>query len=147
MMSEEAELLRRTFERISRTKDPDGRMLDALDPETMAAIVEFFDPELEFTDDPRLPEADVYRGLDAVTEQLDRFTDSFDEFRITAEDFVDLGGGRVLLLFHLRTRGKGSGASLEARPGWIFTIRDGKATRIEAFLERSQALDAAGLGE
>jgi ketosteroid isomerase-like protein len=145
-MSEDAvELARGAFEEASRVRDPSGRRLDALDPETMEAAFDFFDTEIEVHEDPRFPEAGVYRGLDAVGRYFRQFTESFDEFSLEAEDFIDLGEDRVLLLFTLRTRGKGSGATVEAQPGWIYTIRNGKAIRIEAFLDRAEAFAVAGL--
>ncbi len=52
-----------------------------------------------------------------------------------------------ILLFHIHGRGKGSGAVFEARPGWVQTIRDGKVVRIEAYLDRGEALAAVGLSE
>jgi ketosteroid isomerase-like protein len=35
---------------------------------------------------------------------------------------------------------------VEARPGWIYTIGGGKILRVEAYLDRSEAFAAAGLG-
>jgi ketosteroid isomerase-like protein len=46
-----------------------------------------------------------------------------------------------------RARGTGSGATVEARPGWIFTIGGGKVARIETYLDRGDALAAAGLSD
>jgi ketosteroid isomerase-like protein len=146
MSEEEVEIARRAFEEASRVRDPAGSDVDALDRETLAVVFDFFDPEIELHEDPRFPEAGVYRGLEAVSRYFAQFTENFDEFTFKAEDFIDLGGDRVLILFRLRTRGSGSGATVEARPGWIYTIRDGKAVRIETYLDRGEALAAAGLG-
>ncbi|HYU61874.1 MAG TPA: nuclear transport factor 2 family protein [Solirubrobacterales bacterium] len=147
-MSEQAvEVVRRSFEDASRVKDPSGRVVDALDRETLAVAFDFFDPEIEIREDPRFPERGVYRGLQAVGRYFAQFTENFDEFTFEAEDFVDLGDDRVLVLFRLRTRGAESGARAEARPGWIYTIRGGKAVRIEAYLDRREALAAAGLAD
>jgi ketosteroid isomerase-like protein len=143
MSHEAVEAARRAFEEASRVRDPSGRAVDALDPETLAVAFEFFDPEIELREDPRFPEGGVYRGAEAVTRYFRQFTESFDEFTFEAEDFIDLGADRVLVLLRLRTRGSGSGATVEARPGWIYTIRDGKAVRIEAYLDRAEALAAA----
>ena len=74
---------------------------------------------------PRFPEAGVYRGIAAVRDYWGRFTENFDQFTFEVEDFVDIGGERVLVLSRLTTRGRGSGATVEVRPGWIYTIRAG----------------------
>jgi ketosteroid isomerase-like protein len=147
-MSEEAmNAVRTMLERASRVRDPSGRAIDPLDRETLAVVFDSFHPEIEVHEDPRFPEAGTYRGIEAVGRYFEQFTDSFDEFVFEVEDLVDLGADRVLVLFMLRTRGKGSGATAEARPGWIYTIRGGKAMRIEAYLDRDEAFAAAGLGE
>jgi ketosteroid isomerase-like protein len=147
-MAEEAvEAVRRSFEKASRIRDPAGRRVDALDPETLATVFDFFHPEIEVHEDPRFPEAGVYRGHEAAGSYFRRFTESFDEFSFEAEDFIGLDADRVLFLFRLRIRGKESGAIVEERPGWIYTIRDGKAVRIDAYLDRREAMAAAGVGD
>jgi ketosteroid isomerase-like protein len=145
MSQEVVEVVRSTFEEASRVKDPSGRRLDALDRETLAVVFDSFDPEIELHEDPSFPEAGVYRGIEAIDRYFGQFTDSFDEFSFEAEDFIDLGEDRVLMLFRLRTRGKGSGAAVEARPGWIYTLRERKVVRIEAYLDHAEAFAAVGL--
>jgi ketosteroid isomerase-like protein len=146
-MSQEAvEVVRGLYEKASRVKDPSGRRLDALDPETLAVVFEDYHPDVEIKEDPRFPEAGVYRGSEAVQAYFKQFTESFDEFILEAEDFIDAGDDRMLFLFRLLTRGTGSGAAAEARPGWIYNVRDGKVVRIEAYLDRDDALAAAGVG-
>ena len=146
-MSEEAvEAARWVFQEASRVTDPAGRVLNARNGEALAVVFAAFDPEIELREDPRFPEAGTYRGVEAVRRYLEQFTETFDEFLLEAEDFVDIGDDRVLFLFRLRMRGAGSGATVEARPGWIHTIRDGKAMRIETYLDRDEALAAAGIG-
>ena len=147
MYEEVVEVARRAIEEASRVRDPSGTELDALDRETLAVVFDSFAPEVEVREDPRFPEAGVYRGREAVGRYFAQFTENFDEFTFEAEDFIDLGGDRVLILFRLRTRGRGSGAMVEVRPGWIYTIRGGKTVRIEAYLERDEAFAAAGLGD
>jgi ketosteroid isomerase-like protein len=146
MSSQAVEVARRAFEEASRVRDPSGRTVDALDPETLAVAFDFLDSAIEVHEDPRFPEAGIYRGHEAAAAYFRQLTDSFDEFAFEAEDFIDLGADRVLFLFRLRTRGKGSGAAVEERPGWIYTVRNGKAVRIDAYLDRREAFAAAELG-
>ena len=145
-MSEQAvQTVRRAFEEASRVRDPSARALDALDADTLAIVFDSYDPEIELHEDPRFPEGGVYRGVEAVARYFAGFTEHFDEFTFEAEDFIDLGDERVLILLHLHTRGTGSGATVEVRPGWILTVRGGKTVRIETYLDRAEALAAAGL--
>jgi ketosteroid isomerase-like protein len=145
-MSEKAvETVRRMFDAASRIKDPSGRQVDATDPATLGVVLGFFDAGIEFHEDPAFPEAGVYRGTEAVNRYFTQFLESFDEFSFEVEDFIDAGEDKALAPILLRSRGKGSGASVETRPAWIYTTRDGKVTRIDAFLDRAEALAAAGV--
>jgi ketosteroid isomerase-like protein len=146
MSEKPIEVARRMAEEASRVTDPSGRVLNALDRDTLGVVFDSFDPAVEFHEDPRFPEPGVYQGVESIDRYFDRFRESFDEFTFETEQFIELDEERVLWLFRLRTRGKDSGATTEATPGWIFTIRGGKATRIDAFFDRSEALAAAGLG-
>jgi ketosteroid isomerase-like protein len=56
-------------------------------------------------------------------------------------------GDQVVVFVRWRARGTSSGAELEMRPGQVFTLRDGKIAKQEVYLERSDALEAAGLSE
>ena len=144
MPEDAVELVRRTFAEASR-HGGGGDVLDALAPEALETFFAILDPDVEFHEDPSFPEAGVYRGSDRVREYLTSFTDSFDEVTFKTEDFIDLGEGRVLALLTLTTRGKGSGAKVESRPGWLYEVRDGRVIRIDAWLDRDTALKKAGL--
>jgi ketosteroid isomerase-like protein len=147
MADEAVELVREAFTAAARVTDPSGRRLDALDPETREAVFDFFHPEIELREDPRFPEGGVYRGIDAVRRYFDQFVQSFGEFVFDAPELVALATDTVLLEFRIRMRGRESGAVMEVNPGWIYTLRDGKVVRLEAYLDREQARAAAGLSD
>jgi ketosteroid isomerase-like protein len=134
MSQENVELVRGIYDEIRRRGDPIPR-------------AEYFDPEIEFHEDPRLPEAGSYRGFEEVRAYWKQFIENFDEFVIEPEEFVEIGGDRVLVLLIITTRGRGSSAAVTMRIAWIFTIRAALITRIEAFADRGVALKAAGLRE
>jgi ketosteroid isomerase-like protein len=64
---------------------------------------------------------------------------------IELEDVRQLEDGRVLVLFTERARGRASGIDTEASPGAIWTLRDGKIAGFKAWIDRSDAIRAAGL--
>ena len=145
MSKENVETLRRVWKDASLSDSP--IKVDALDPNSVAVILKSLAPEVEFHEDARFPEADIYRGVESIREYWEGFTGTFDQFVFEVEDLVDLGGDRVLVLLTLTIRGRGSGAAAEERPGWIFTVRDGLTVRIDAVFDRNDALEAAGLSE
>ena len=57
-----------------------------------------------------------------------------------------MGADSVLLFSVERFKGR-DGFELEAPFGSVFTLRDGKIVRWEAFWDRQKALEAAGLSE
>ena len=75
------------------------------------------------------------------------FLAAWDEYRWEADRFVAVQEDRVLVLITARGRGKGSSVEVEAYWAQLWTFRDGKATRLEGFTNRAEALEAAGLSE
>jgi uncharacterized protein len=111
----------------------------------LEALLRYVDPEVEFHEDARFPEAGVYRGTDAFRTYVERFQEAFEEFHFEVEDWIDAGEGRVVGLTRAGGPGKDSGADVRQRSAWIFTVRDGRVVRMDAYLDRDEGLTAAGL--
>jgi uncharacterized protein len=101
-------------------------------------------PEIEWVNPPDAVEGGTRRGLDAFGAAADSVSDTFEDVGIEIDEMLD-AGDRVVVLATLRGRGRGSGADLARRQGYIWTVRDGKATRFEWFTTPDAALRAAGL--
>jgi len=143
MSQENVDVLRSHLEAASTT----GMRVDGLDDQAIDRVVQAFHPEVEFREDPKFPEGSVYRGRDALRAYFKRFSSEFDRFWWEAEDLVDAGNDHVLVLVRVRGRGRGSGAMFDIRGGWLFTMGGGTAVRVDAYLDRREALEAAGLRE
>jgi len=52
---------------------------------------------------------------------------------------------RENVMVKLLARGKGSGVEVEARGAHVCTVRDGRAVRLEMYLDPARALEAVGL--
>jgi ketosteroid isomerase-like protein len=98
----------------------------------------------EWKTDDRLPNAGTYRGRTEISRFLKDQREPFDEVLVVPEDFVEQGN-RVVVFVRLRSKPKGSTRFSESRIAHLWTFRDGKAARCEAFAEREQALEAIGL--
>ena len=70
--------------------------------------------------------------------------DAFPDLRWDLEDILDFGH-RILVTAQQSGHGSGSGVAISVSVFQLFTLRGGLVTRQEDFLERSHALDAAGL--
>jgi ketosteroid isomerase-like protein len=144
MSEHEVEILRQGLLSV----DPTGRFrFDILDAEVQDALLSLWDDDVEFEEDPRFPEAGIYRGRAAVAAYFDSFKSLFETFDFEVEDIIDAGDDRVLMLVRESVRGLGSGVDTQMRSGWIMRIRDGKVVRVRPYVEREEALQAAGLRE
>jgi ketosteroid isomerase-like protein len=84
------------------------------------------------------------QGLDSFGAAAESVADTFEGVGVEIDEMLD-AGDRVVVLATLYGRGRGSGADVERRQGYIWTLRDGKATRFEWFNTPDEALQAAGL--
>jgi ketosteroid isomerase-like protein len=85
-----------------------------------------------------------WRGWSEVWAAGVEFLRAWDDLRTVTDEIVDLDG-RVLVLGRQTGRGKGSGALVEQEVGFIVTVCDEKAVRIEGYLGHAAARQAAGL--
>jgi ketosteroid isomerase-like protein len=107
------------------------------------ALLPFLHPEFEVTTPANLAaEPDTYRGHEGVRRYFDSFYDAMDEVRFEPREFRE-AGGRVIVPVTLTARGRTTG--IEARQEFVmtWTLRDGKALRVEAFATLEEALQAA----
>jgi ketosteroid isomerase-like protein len=97
-------------------------------------------------DQRRMPDGDVHHGRDAFGRFFERWFGTWDDLQFTPERFIE-EGDRVLVLFRLEGRGKGSGVPVVIDAADIWTVRDGKIASLEGFPERAEALEELGLAE
>ncbi len=86
-------------------------------------------------------------GKDAVGEWFGDWFRTFDsDYRFEIEETRDWGN-QVLVVATHNTRGRASGVPVTLRMAWVYTVRDGKVVRCDAYADRAEALEAAGLSE
>ena len=101
--------------------------------------------DFEFVTPRENPDGGTFHGGDA-RRWLMAWHDSFEELTVESTEMID-AGDEVFCGIVQRGRPRGSKAMVEERSWQVVTFRDGVVTRVEAFLERAQALEAAGLQE
>jgi ketosteroid isomerase-like protein len=102
--------------------------------------------EFELVLAPEMPDAGTYRGEEA-RRWIANWVDSFDRLTQELVKLIDAGDDRVLAEFIQRGWTAGSDVPVEL-PTWsLSTLRDGELTRMELFMNRNDALEAAGLSE
>src|SRR5689334_16938636 len=87
-----------------------------------------------------------YVGLDGLRAFLLDWMAPWATYVVELEEAIDLDD-RVLLLNRDRGCREGSTQEIRGRLGALWTLRDGKLARLDAYTDRSEALKAVGLAE
>jgi ketosteroid isomerase-like protein len=85
---------------------------------------------------------EAYHGPEAVIEWLDEGDDAFDDFTVEVVGVKELGG-HVLASMRQRGRGKLSGAPVDHEFTHVWTLRDGRAIRLQSFANFEDAVSYA----
>ena len=87
-------------------------------------------------------------GLAGMAEVFRGWLSAWQEWRVEAEEYRELDGERVLVLFHFSGRGKTSGldvGQISTKGASVFHLRGGKVARLVQYFDRERALADLGL--
>jgi ketosteroid isomerase-like protein len=105
-----------------------------------------FAPEAELHTTGRFPDQRVYRGRAGLERYWAEIHEAAEEISLSISD-LRASGDRVFQAVTARGRGKLSKVPVE-QPIWtVTTLRDGLAVRVDTYVNRAEALEAAGLEE
>jgi ketosteroid isomerase-like protein len=113
------------------------------------ALLDEFDPDIEWHGIFGVMfggEATVVRGRDGLLGYLRDLDEGFSVRDVRLSDFRDLGD-RILVLGHVRGRGRESGIEFDSPYGALAEFKNGKCVKYSDYLDHGQALEAAGLRE
>ena len=88
----------------------------------------------------------VFYGHEGYLQLWRYWLDAFEDIRWDPEEILDLGD-RFLVTTQQRGHGSGSGVAVSQPVFQLFRLRRGLVVRQEDFLDRSKALEAAGVRE
>jgi ketosteroid isomerase-like protein len=86
-------------------------------------------------------------GPTAIREWVQEIDEAFEEWQFRPDKVLDAPGDKVVMLSRAWGRGRGKGVEIDMELNVVYTLADGQITRIEGFLTRREALEAAGLRE
>jgi ketosteroid isomerase-like protein len=129
MSHSNVELVRAIYDRF-RAGDNDGALA-------------LHHPEIEIRDRPQAPDPQVYRGHEGVLRSLRVSQEAFQGLDVAPEEFIEVGD-RVVVVFRFRGTGRESGVPIDERLAHLWTVRGGKAVRMEVHSGREEAVRAAG---
>jgi ketosteroid isomerase-like protein len=110
------------------------------------ALFDFYDPEVEWDmTHSYVPGMGVFHGHEGIRDFFRQWRTFFEEYYAEPEEFTD-AGDRVIVRVRQGGRGRASSVNVEMPAYWqVYTLRDGRAVRVEIYREEEDARAAAGL--
>jgi ketosteroid isomerase-like protein len=102
------------------------------------------DPAIEWVEPPEAPESGTWRGREGAISSTDNWTSGWSDYELQLVELVPKGE-RVLVCARQRGRGERSGVVIEGDIFHVWTLRDGRAVRMEMYTDARVAREAAGL--
>jgi ketosteroid isomerase-like protein len=136
MTEENVEVVRRVYEAAARRDS--------------AAVLALYDSEVEL-DGSRLgvvglagEGGGIYRGHEGLRRFFREWHEAWEQIEYDYDELIDAGSDQVISVVTRHGRGRSSGAEVELPVALVWTVREGRVTRVVWFRSRDEALEAAG---
>ena len=107
------------------------------------AFLEYLDPGVVWEPPPESMEPGTYRGHDGVRNYIERLGEIFPERHVEPVEVIELDEDRVLALIRVFGKSERFGIEIDTTWAWLVRFSNGKATRIDVFVSKEAALEAA----
>ena len=97
----------------------------------LAAAGEVMAPQVEARVSPEVGDRTLH-GLEGFAVFVEGLEEDFSEFRYQAEEIDEVSPDQVMVIGQIQARGRRSNMPLTAPFGHLWTLRDGRALRVEA---------------
>jgi ketosteroid isomerase-like protein len=122
--------------------------IEAFQGGNVEMALDALDPEIEWhATVGGIDEGRVYRGREEVVQGFVDYFAVWERMEMRAVKYLDAGEENVVVFHHEVAKGRESGVVVETDTGTVQTVRDGKIVRVRSYMDRNQALEAAGLRE
>jgi ketosteroid isomerase-like protein len=91
------------------------------------------------------PYSGVYRGRERARKLFESYLEAWVEFRWNPEEIIEVDETRVVVVNHIRMRGRGSGVEVDATGAQLWTITGGEVRSLKIYQSKADALEAVGL--
>jgi ketosteroid isomerase-like protein len=118
--------------------------LDALFRQDFDAWKQAFDPDVVYVPTKEWPDSAPRRGPDEIERFMRGIVEDWERWDFRVYDVRD-NGDRILVEARVDAVGATSGIELRGRTFHVVTFRDGLITHMQDFIEKEEALAAAGL--
>jgi len=132
------ELVRRSYGLIEDLQEGESEAPDR-------AFGDYVDEGFELHPPAIYPEgAQVFRGRGGLQGWTAMTKEIWGEWRFELERLIPTGD-QVVALVRVVARGSSSGVRLDRKTAHVWTVKGGRVTRCEVYLDRSEAFEAVGL--
>jgi ketosteroid isomerase-like protein len=110
-----------------------------------AVTDQFWAEDAVYREGPGWPDAGVYKGRAAALERMRSLIELVGPIEVRLEELIDVGDGRLIACTSMV--GEGANAPYTQSFAVLHRLRDGLIVEADYYLDRAQALEAAGLSE
>jgi ketosteroid isomerase-like protein len=110
----------------------------------LGALLAIFDDDIVTRRLAPLPDPGMWHGLEGMLALLGEWTDTFDEFRMSGEEFID-AGDQVVVRVAQEGRAGDSRVPVTGTFWFVLGIGDRKVVSFDMYATREDAVEAAGL--
>ncbi len=90
------------------------------------------------------PERQAYEGVEGTREFLADWVGAWEDWRLEVRELIDAGDD-VVAVVHQSGRSKATGLEVDMDFAMVWTMKDGKQTRMRMYSDPDEALRAVGL--
>ena len=119
---------------------------EALNRGDVEVVVDLCEPDFELDMSQRVFNPTTYEGHDGIRRFYREVREVWEEFRWDPEALHD-AGDRVVAVLRSYGRGRASGVEIDRQVAMVWTVREGRASALQFYLDPGEALKAAGLGD
>jgi ketosteroid isomerase-like protein len=123
------------------------RLLEVYNERSFAENVDLIDPGIVWDmSRVEMPDAVSYSGPSEFRTFIEGWEEGFASEYLEAKEIFD-AGDRVVVVIHHHGRGRTSGIEVDQHYAMVWTLRGGRAVRMEMYPTREEALEVVGLFE
>jgi ketosteroid isomerase-like protein len=110
--------------------------------------MDYYDDDVVLVVEEGFLNTGTFEGSEAVGEWFGDWFRAFDvDYRFTIDEIRELEPGLVFLIASYGGSGRVSGVEVSDRRAYLYRVGGGKIARVQLFMTREQALEAASLPE
>ena len=115
-------------------------LYDAFARRDLQSLLQWIDPQVEITQTPLLPWGGTHQGQQGLMTFAGKLLDKVDS-QVEMEEYVE-SGDRVVAIGRTHGKVRSNNREFDVRAVHVWTLKDGKATRFEAYIDTPKMLDA-----